>query len=82
MIDDLIACDSCWSIQGYSIFPFISWAGLYVAVMYGWVFKWAFFEVLFPYNDQGRNSTASALLFGIKNDQESNKFCMILSLQV
>ena len=37
-----------------------------VYVMYGWVFKWAFFEVLFPYNDQRRNSTASALLFGIK----------------
>ena len=27
LIDDLIACDSCWSIQGYNIFPFIARAG-------------------------------------------------------
>ena len=27
LIDDLIACDSCWCIQGYNIYPLISRAG-------------------------------------------------------
>ena len=37
------------------------------ALFYEWLsIEMCLFEVLFPYNDQGQNSTASVLLFGIK----------------
>ena len=55
LIDDLIACDSPWSIkQGYNI----SLLSLEQALFHGRLsIQTGLSEVLFPYNDKGQNST-------------------------
>ena len=55
LIDDLIACDSLWSIkQGYNI----SLLSLEQALFHGWLsIQTGLSEVLFPYNDKEQNST-------------------------
>lgn len=64
LIDVFIACHSRLSIQKHLIFPFISLAGSIL-----WMAEYLngpFLKILFPYNDKGRNSSPSALLFWIK----------------
>ena len=55
LIDDLIACDSRWSIkQGYNI----SLLSLEQALFHGWLsIQTGLSEVLFPYNDKGQDNT-------------------------